>query len=161
VTTWIKNRELVNGLWKNAEWTQEQVRLWHGELFALDQWALEQALKAVAIKYTSDVPKLKWVLAEYKAIKSEHRNELQRGQTKEAKEMESEIARQEIDEQNNLIRDRMTTTSAEVLLAAVDNVRQKTGIQIHLDTDVHKWSNMALGFINAELERMDAAESVE
>lgn len=156
MTTWDKNRQLVNGLWGNAEWTKTQVELWHSELYHLDQWVLEKALKAVAIKYTSDVPKIKWVLAEYKSMKAESRDELSRAQSPEAKLLEETIKRQEIDEQNATIHARIRAAPRDVVNAAAINVARKTGIHIQPEADVTTWTNIALGFMDAELDGMDA-----
>jgi hypothetical protein len=66
--TWDENRQTINQLWPVAQFTAEDVRLWHDDLSGLDQDMLYDAIRNVKRTHDSVYPQLKWMLDEYRSL---------------------------------------------------------------------------------------------
>jgi hypothetical protein len=70
VRTWDDNRTSINQLWPQCQWTDEERRLWHDDLHALDQPMLYDALRNVKRNNDTLYPQLKWILESYRELDS-------------------------------------------------------------------------------------------
>jgi hypothetical protein len=68
VRTWDENRASINQLWPQCQWTDEERRLWHDDLHALDQPMLYDALRNVKRNHDTLYPQLKWILDSYREL---------------------------------------------------------------------------------------------
>lgn len=68
--TWDENRTAINQLWPQCQWTDEERRLWHDDLHALDQPMLYDALRNVKRNNDTLYPQLKWILESYRELAS-------------------------------------------------------------------------------------------
>lgn len=68
--TWDENRVTINQLWPQCQWTDEERRLWHDDLHALDQPMLYDALRNVKRNHDTLYPQLKWILESYRELSS-------------------------------------------------------------------------------------------
>ena len=68
--TWDDNRAAINQLWPQCQWTDEERRLWHDDLHALDQPMLYDALRNVKRNNDTLYPQLKWILDSYRELAS-------------------------------------------------------------------------------------------
>ena len=68
--TWDDNRAAINQLWPQCQWTDEERRLWHDDLHALDQPMLYDALRNVKRNNDTLYPQLKWILDSYRELQS-------------------------------------------------------------------------------------------
>ena len=63
--TWDENKTAINQLWPQCQWTEEERRLWQGDLGGLDQAVLYDALRNVKRSRDTLYPQLKWILDEH------------------------------------------------------------------------------------------------
>jgi hypothetical protein len=70
VRTWDENRISINQLWPQCQWTDEERRLWHDDLHALDQPMLYDALRNVKRNNDTLYPQLKWIIESYRELSS-------------------------------------------------------------------------------------------
>ena len=63
--TWDENKTAINQLWPQCQWTEEERRLWQGDLCGLDQAVLYDALRNVKRSRDTLYPQLKWILDEH------------------------------------------------------------------------------------------------
>ena len=66
--TWDDNRNAINQLWSQCEWTEEERRLMHDDLGSLDQDVLYDAIRNVKRNYDTLYPQLKWFRSEYRVL---------------------------------------------------------------------------------------------
>lgn len=67
--TWEENKELINGLWPQHEFTSEEAQLFSADLERLDQEVLHDAIKNVKRSHDTGWVHLKWFLEEYRQLK--------------------------------------------------------------------------------------------
>ena len=68
--TWDENRAVINQLWPQCQWTDEERRLWKDDLSGLEQDVLYDSLRNVKRSRDTLYPQLKWILDEYRALSS-------------------------------------------------------------------------------------------
>ena len=152
VTTWESTKTKINGLWPSASWNAEERELWKSNLYSLDQWALSQALDRVAKTYTREKPALRWVLDAYKQIKQD-------AQPKpDPKDRIETMVREEQARDHWATEARRTikALTPEELEAAKARIKKRVGFDIDTQTPVEDWTFIALGFMQAELEKAHA-----
>lgn len=66
--TWDENKTAINQLWPQCQWTEEERRLWSGDLSGMDQDVLYDALRNVKRTHDTLYPQLKWILDEYREL---------------------------------------------------------------------------------------------
>lgn len=66
--TWDENKTAINQLWPQCQWTEEERRLWQGDLCGLDQAVLYDALRNVKRSHDTLYPQLKWILDEHREL---------------------------------------------------------------------------------------------
>jgi hypothetical protein len=68
VRTWDDNKTAINQLWPRVEFTDEERRLWHDDMSALDQVVLYDAIRNVKRNNDTLYPQLKWFRDEYRTL---------------------------------------------------------------------------------------------
>lgn len=66
--TWEDNKTAINQLWPQCQFTEEERRLWSGDLSIMDQVVLYDALRNVKRTHDTLYPQLKWILDEYREL---------------------------------------------------------------------------------------------
>lgn len=66
--TWDENKTAINQLWPQCQWTEEERRLWSGDLGGMDQDVLYDALRNVKRTHDTLYPQLKWILDECREL---------------------------------------------------------------------------------------------
>lgn len=67
--TWEENKNLINGLWPQHEFTPEEAKVFSADLERLDQKILEDAIVNVKRSHDTAWVHLKWFLEEYRQLK--------------------------------------------------------------------------------------------
>lgn len=83
--TWDENKTAINQLWPQCQWTEEERRLWHGDLCGLDQAVLYDALRNVKRNRDTLYPQLKWILDEHRELSWAKRRSAKKKATTEKK----------------------------------------------------------------------------
>lgn len=83
--TWEENKSAINQLWPQCQWTEEERRLWSGDLGNLDQDVLYDAIRNVKRCHDTLYPQLKWMLDGYRELFSLKRRVLSRPKGQEEK----------------------------------------------------------------------------
>lgn len=66
--TWELNRQAMNQLWPQCQWTDEERKLLNEDLSTLDQDVLYDSLRNVKRTRDTLYPQLKWITEEYKHL---------------------------------------------------------------------------------------------
>ena len=66
--TWEDNKTSINQLWPTCSFTDEEKRLWHDDLSAMDQDVLYDAIRNVKRSRDTQWPQLKWMLDAYRDL---------------------------------------------------------------------------------------------
>lgn len=66
--TWELNRQAINQLWPQCQWTDEERKLLNEDLSTLDQDVLYDSLRNVKRTRDTLYPQLKWIIEEYKHL---------------------------------------------------------------------------------------------
>jgi len=148
MTTWESTKSKINGLWPSASWNPEERDLWEKTLYALDQWALSQALDRVAKTYTREKPALRWVLDAYKQIKHDAQPKPDPNDRIEMMERDEQAR----DHWATEARRRIKTLTHDELEQVSQAIKNRVGFVINTETPVDEWPYIALGFVQAELE---------
>lgn len=83
--TWEANKQAINQLWPQCQWTDEERRLWHDDLSGLDQEVLYDAVRNVKRSHDTLYPQLKWMTQEYRELASAKRKALKTQMPREQK----------------------------------------------------------------------------
>jgi len=144
--TWHANRKLVNGLWPNCNWTEEESDLWTRTLAELDQGLLQEAIGQVATTVSATKPALKWVLDRYHELRRERNH-------KTIKIKDKNRERDECDEQIARMRCLIGATEHSELQKAATKVKLVLGLDIDIDKPIDGWSSFAVGCIATQITR--------
>ncbi len=146
--TWMKNRHLINGLWPDADFTEQERELFGKAFQNLNQEWLKEAIERAAMNNMGKKPYVAWIKSEFQKIKAEkaapsfhdsiHKKTTQGGQ----REIEFER-----------VREKIRGTDSSALQASAEVIHRKTGIKIDITEDVEGWSFMALGMMEAQLTK--------
>jgi len=148
MTTWESIKTKINGLWPSASWNPEERDLWEKTLYALDQWALDQALDQVAKTYTREKPALRWVLDAYKQFKQDAQPKPDPNDRTEMLERDEQAR----DHWATAARRKIKTLCHDELEQVSQAIKNRVGFVINTETPVDEWPYIALGFFEAELE---------
>lgn len=74
--TFEANKQAINQLWPQCQWTDEERKLWHDDLSPLDQDTLYDAIRNVKRSHDTLYPQLKWISQEYRELASAKRKAL-------------------------------------------------------------------------------------
>ena len=66
--TWDSNKQAMNQLWSQCQWSEEERRLLKDDLSSLDQDVLYDALRNVKRTRDTLYPQLKWITEEYRHL---------------------------------------------------------------------------------------------
>lgn len=66
--TWELNRQAINQLWPQCQWTDEERKLLNEDLSSIDQDVLYDALRNVKRNRDTLYPQLKWITEEYRHL---------------------------------------------------------------------------------------------
>jgi 3-methyladenine DNA glycosylase/8-oxoguanine DNA glycosylase len=148
MTTWNTCKEKINGLWPKASWNKAERELWQKTLYPLDQWALSSALDKVATDYTREKPALRWVVDAYESIKSESRPLPDNSKKRQEEVMHAMSREIWVSRARNVLRE----SDRESLERAAKGIKASVNFDIDIDKPIDEWSDMALAFMQAEME---------
>ena len=155
--TWERNKDRINDLWPEVNWTPTEKQLWHESLSLLNQGWVKQSVMNTAKSYSSTKPQLKWILKSFERIKQKDESDAAHRQAR-TQIMEKKLSDAEAQEM-------MHKASQEMLGALVamppDYVRKLAkkvqsvlGLQIDVDQPPQTWSRTAVGCMMAAHNRL-------
>lgn len=152
MNSWFLNKEKINELWSNCEWTQSESDLFTKRLGHLNQDWLAQAIENVRTNFNSSKPAIKWIIDEYKKIQEDARfkdryKEIAEKENSDNEEIQSCSA--DLDRMRQSIDCLPDTIQESVAL----KVFQVTGIKIDFTVPVEKWSRLKIAMTAAAIKR--------
>lgn len=145
--TWMSNRFLINGLWPDADFTDEEKELYNTAFSDLNQDWLKRAIEKAAMNNVGKKPYIKWIKAEFKKVKEQNAHTDFKKEIHQKAETPSDFNQQFV-----VARKYIQTFEPETIEECAEIVRRKTGIAIDITDDVENWSKMAVGMMATVLE---------
>ncbi len=146
--TWMSNRFLINGLWPDADFTDDEKELFNKAFGNLNQEWLRIAIEEAAMNNVGKKPYVKWIKAEFQKVKEVN--------TKRDFKQDIHTKAETPDEFNSQFvqaREYIRKFPMGTLEECAKIVQKKTSISIDVTEDPDSWSKMAVGMMLTILEK--------
>lgn len=154
---WESNKNRINQLWPDVNWSPAEKELWHEELSTRNQKWLMEAIKAVAKNYSSDRPKLKWIVTAFDKIKRENEADEAARQARtqiEEKQISDREAEEMLERANKEMLGVLVALPPERLRQLAKKVREVLGLQVDVTQPPQTWSRTAVGCMVAAHKKL-------
>ena len=145
-TNWNEVARVINGLWPEANWGEEERALWQKKMNTLDAISLVEALESVACKNKRKKPALADVIEAYNAMRE---NQIARERnatalTPEARDnLAANVVRERAKYREGAIRKLSRYTEGDIFVAAIEGQR-RYGLVPRKNTEMECWSTTSL-----------------